>query len=55
MNPSFIQEIANCDFSEACDILEIIEQILPMSDEGKQVLQKPLGEQIKIARLVLAA
>ena len=54
MDPAVIEEKAGCSFSEACDILEVIEQVLPMSPEGRSILEKPLAEQIKIAKMVLA-
>lgn len=54
MSPSIIQRLADCGFEEACDILEIIEQVLPMSNEGIDILLLSLPEQIKFARSVLA-
>lgn len=54
MSPSSIQDIARCDFEEACDILEIIEQVLPMDETGRKVMQLPLTDQIRFARMVLS-
>lgn len=54
MNPAYIQELISCSFEEASDILEVIEQVLPLSPEGRELMQQPLQEQIVIAQKVLA-
>ena len=55
LSPSFITEIVpDCTGQEAEDVLEMIEQVMPMSIEGRTVLKMPLREQIRIARLALA-
>jgi hypothetical protein len=53
MNISLIQKVAKCSFDQACDISEVIEQVMPLSPEGMEVLQQPLSIQIRVARIVL--
>lgn len=55
MTVSYYQQAAKCSETEACEIQEVIEQVLPLSKVGRTVLTKPLAYQIMIAKRVIAA
>ncbi len=53
MDLSLIQEVGNCSEDDAMDILEVIEQVMPMSPEGRELLQQPLSVQIAYAKKII--